>query len=96
MRIETLNMNYLYATIARVEKMLKNCEAWDSYGYIPHIYTPQDAGFGVFNPLLNCAICGRELPPDGGHPCHATDDFTKDLKMCDACHKLYCIDDMEN
>lgn len=96
MKIETLNMNYLYATIARVEKMLKNCENWDSYGYIPHIYTSQDAGFGIFNPLLNCAICGKELPPDGGHYCHATDNPTKDLKMCDACYKLYGINNMEN
>jgi hypothetical protein len=83
---EILNMLYLHKTISKVERMLKDCQKWESYSYIPMAYP----NFMWYNNFTNyCVICNNKLGLGEGHRCYAEQDPLKDYYMCDSCYNMY-------
>ena len=85
-KIETLNTRELDLTIKKVERILKDCNDWPSYAYVPFVY-PND----YFLKFQNyCAICNKQIPAEMGHYCYKTDNPFEDLKICENCYNSYC------
>ena len=83
--IETLNTRHLDSTISKLDRMLKDCENWLSYAYVPYKYTMDD--FMAFNNY--CAICSKEIPANEGHYCYNTSNSCANLKICESCYNSY-------
>lgn len=86
--IETLNMIELHQTIDRVGNILKDCEDWLAYAYIPYKY-PANTNFSDWWAQKNCICCGKALKADEGHLCGATSRLEDDFLVCDDCYSAY-------
>lgn len=84
-KVEILKMRDLLKTIAKVKNMLKDCDSWPSYAYVPYIYTNKD----FFNFDNYCIVCNNIIPKGKGHHCYATNNPKDNFKMCDTCYNLY-------
>ena len=72
-------------TRTEFNRMLKDCENWLSYAYVPYKYTMDD--FMAFNNY--CAICSKEIPANEGHYCYNTSNSCTNLKICESCYNSY-------
>ena len=86
-KIETLNMRELESTIKKVERILKDCNNWPSYAYIPFIY-PNDY---FLNFKDYCAICNKQIPAEMGHYSYKIENPFSNLKICENCYNTYYV-----
>jgi hypothetical protein len=93
---ETLNLTWLNSTIEKVANMLKDCDTWSDYAYIPKPYIPVMGNWWTQD---HCVCCGKELKRNEGYYCNATANSEKDFKVCEDCYAAYfpndCPDDMD-
>lgn len=84
-KIETLNMRELGSTIKKLERILKECNNWPSYAYIPYVYSSDY----FLNFKDYCAICNKPISAGMGHYCYRTENPHQDLKICETCYNTY-------
>ena len=97
--IETLNLKQCHATINKVSKMLKDCNNWGYYVYIPLVY------LNPFLPYISsetnnnqepwwisqtCKYCGKQLEVDEGYLIESKNKNPyEEFLICDECYKKY-------
>ena len=86
--IETLNMSQLHQTIDKVEKILRDCDNWLTYAYIPYKY-PVIPGMKEWWAQEKCVCCGKPLKQNEGHLCGATSKAEDDFLCCDKCYSEF-------
>ena len=98
---ERINMTHCVETMDKVEKMLKDCESWDNYIYIPYIYPvaeiknvkntqkDKDEQDTWWN-LNKCMYCNKFVAPDEGHVVGASwEDPENYTLLCDDCYNYF-------